>query len=260
MTYQEYLKNYDANKEVEKIVAWIRNWLEENGKDCNIIVGISGGVDSSVVAALAVKAIGVKHVFGVMMPNGTQHDQDCARKLIAHLGIKGFETNIAEAYNSILGSVETSISTSLQTQINLGPRLRMATLYAYSQSLFGRVANTCNLSEDWVGYSTRYGDAAGDFAPLGGVTKTEVRMIGHALGLPADLVEKVPIDGLSRTADGSYVTDEGKMGFSYAVLDEYIRTGNCEDPMVKAKIDAMHQKNLFKMKMMDAYDPIPMIK
>ena len=121
----------------------------------------------------------------------------------------------------------------------------MATLYALSQSMNGRVANTCNLSEDWVGYSTRYGDAAGDFSPLGKLTVQEVKEIGKFLNLPENLVEKVPSDGLSGK------TDEDNLGFTYAVLDRYIRTGVCENQETKAKIDRLHKLNEFKLK------PIP---
>ena len=150
-----------------------------------------------------------------------------------------------------MAAVEEQLRDSLQAEvsnqtiINMPPRLRMTTLYAVSQSMNGRVANTCNLSEDWVGYSTRYGDAAGDFAPLGGLTVAEVIAIGKELGLPIDLVEKAPSDGLCGK------TDEDNLGFTYAVLDRYIRTGQCDDPKTKALIDDKHVKNLFKLK------PIP---
>ena len=134
---------------------------------------------------------------------------------------------------------------SRQTIINMQPRVRMTTLYAISQSMNGRVANTCNLSEDWVGYSTRYGDAAGDFSPLGGLSVAEVIAIGKVLGLPVDLVEKTPSDGLSGKSD------EDNLGFTYATLDRYIRTGECDDPKIKAIIDEKHVNNIFKL------EPIP---
>ena len=142
-----------------------------------------------------------------------------------------------------LGTLDAEVSR--QTTINLPPRLRMSTLYAVSQSMNGRVANTCNLSEDWVGYSTRYGDAAGDFSPLGGLTVQEVKAIGKVLGLPIELVEKTPSDGLTNKSD------EDNLGFTYAVLDKYIRTGVCDDPETKALIDRKHAANLFKLQ------PIP---
>jgi NAD+ synthase len=138
---------------------------------------------------------------------------------------------------------------SKQTRINMAPRLRMTTLYAISQSNNGRVVNTCNLSEDWVGYSTRYGDAAGDFSPLGGLTVQEVVAIGKVLGLPIELVEKAPSDGLTG------LTDEDNLGFTYAVLDKYIRTGVCEDEATKALIDHKHVTNLFKLKPIPHFEP-----
>ena len=123
-------------------------------------------------------------------------------------------------------------------------------LYAISQSRNGRVANTCNLSEDWVGYSTRYGDSVGDFSPLSNLTKTEVKLIGKELGLPDDLVCKVPSDGLCGK------TDEDNLGFTYDVLDRYIRTGEIDNAETKAKIDSMHEKNLFKLQLMPSFNPI----
>ena len=125
----------------------------------------------------------------------------------------------------------------------------MATLYAVSQTINGRVANTCNLSEDWVGYATRYGDAAGDFSPLSQLTVSEVKAIGRELGLPSELVDKTPTDGLCGK------TDEDNLGFTYDTLDRYIRTGEINDEDVKAKIDSMHEKNLFKLQLMPSFYP-----
>ena len=242
------MKTFDAIEVKEKCVEWIRDFFENNGKDCIAIVGISGGKDSSVVAALCVEALGKDRVIGVLMPNGAQSDINMARKLVEFLGIKNYEVNIQDAVNGLLNSLPFSKdSLSTQTLTNLPPRIRMATLYAVSQSMNGRVANTCNLSEDWVGYSTRYGDAAGDFSPLSMLTVTEVKAIGKVLGLPEELVDKVPTDGLCGK------TDEENLGFTYATLDRYIREGICEDKEVKAKIDALHEKNLFKLQLMPVF-------
>ena len=134
-----------------------------------------------------------------------------------------------------------------QAKVNLPPRLRMSVLYAVSQTVNGRVANTCNLSEDWVGYSTRYGDCAGDFSPLSNLTVQEVKAVGRTLGLPAMFVDKVPIDGLCGR------TDEDNLGFTYAVLDRYIREGICEDQQIREKIDRMHRMNLFKLQLMPSF-------
>ena len=145
----------------------------------------------------------------------------------------------------------SGVEASRQTIVNLPPRIRMSTLYALSQSMNGRVANTCNLSEDWVGYSTRYGDAAGDFSPLGKLTVQEVKAVGKYLGLPLHLVDKVPSDGLTDR------TDEDNLGFTYAVLDKYIRTGVCEDEQTKARIDRLHTLNEFKLKPIPCYEYTP---
>ncbi len=239
---------FEENKMKEAIVNWIREWFEQNGRGCNAIVGISGGKDSSVVAALCVEALGKDRVIGVLMPNGEQSDIDISRKLVEHLGIKNHTINIRKAYDAIISEVENSISSIENTTIiNLPARLRMSTLYAIAQSCNGRVANTCNLSEDWVGYATRYGDGAGDFSPLSQFTVTEVKKIGKAAGLPSLFTEKAPIDGLCGK------TDEENLGFTYDTLDNYIRNGGCEDESIKQKIDKMHAQNKFKLFVMDCF-------
>ena len=242
------MSSFNAVEVKDKCVQWIRDWFEGNGKNCNAVVGISGGKDSSIVAALCVEALGKDRVIGVLMPNGEQSDIDMARKLVDFLDIMNFEVNIQDAVNGVLNNLPfNGNDISEQTITNLPARIRMTTLYAVSQSMNGRVANTCNLSEDWVGYATRYGDAAGDFSPLSQLTVTEVKEIGRVLGLPDDLVDKVPIDGLCGR------TDEDNMGFTYEVLDRYIRTGEIEDKDTKARIDSMHNKNLFKLQMMPSF-------
>ena len=243
---------FDVKKTTEAAIQWIRDWFEVNGKDCNAVIGISGGKDSSIVAALCVKALGKDRVIGVLMPNGEQSDIDCSKQLVAHLGIPYYICNIKNSVDGVLESLQNAgMEISRQTTVNLPPRIRMSTLYALSQSMNGRVANTCNLSEDWVGYSTRYGDAAGDFAPLGKLTVQEVKAIGAYLDLPKNLVEKVPSDGLTNK------TDEDNLGFTYAVLDKYIRTGICEDEDTKTRIDRLHVMNEFKLKPIPCFEYIP---
>lgn len=238
---------FNALETKNKCVEWIRNFFEENGKGCNAIVGISGGKDSSIVAALCVEALGKDRVIGVLMPNGIQHDIDMAELLVKHLDIKHYVINIKDAVDGLKSAFPFDLSE--QSTVNLSPRIRMATLYAVAQSHNGRVANTCNMSEDWVGYSTRYGDAAGDFSPCANITVTEMKQIGRVLGLPDVLVDKTPIDGLCGK------TDEENLGFTYAELDIYIRTGVIEDMDKKANIDRRHELNLFKLKMMPMFDP-----
>ena len=240
---------FDARKVKEDLVEWIRDFFAVNGKDCTAVVAISGGKDSSVVAGLCVEALGKDRVFGVLLPNGEQADIDASKHPVAHLEIDSVIINIKESFDGMLGEIEKKLpkDVSKQTVTNLPARLRMAATYAVAQSMNGRVANTCNLSEDWVGYATRYGDAAGDFSPLSRLTVQEVKAVGMELGLPEKLVHKTPIDGLSG------LTDEENLGFTYAVLDNYIRTGICEDAEVKAKIDQKRRMNKFKLELMPAF-------
>ena len=238
---------FNAEKVKNECVQWIRDFFEQNGKGCNAVVGISGGKDSSIVAALCVEALGRDRVIGVLMPCGEQHDIDMAKLLVDTLGIRHYIVNIKDAVEGITNAIPFELSE--QSRTNLPPRVRMATLYAVSQTHNGRVANTCNLSEDWVGYSTRYGDSVGDFSPCSNLTVQEMKEIGRLIGLPDVLVDKVPIDGLCGK------TDEDNLGFTYAELDRYIRTGEIEDLDKKAKIDRMHKMNLFKLQLMPSFEP-----
>ncbi len=241
---------FDPVRATEECVEWIKAWFEKNGKGCRAVVGISGGKDSSIVAALCVKALGREMVFGVLMPRGVQHDIDCAYRLVNHLGIGYTVVNIKETADAIEGAVGAALGERLTAQSiqNISPRIRMTALYAVSQSVNGRVANTCNLSEDYVGYSTRYGDSAGDFSPISCFTVTELKQIGRYLGLPVELVDKTPIDGLCGK------TDEDNLGFTYAELDRYIREGIEPSPEKKASIDRKHEINLFKLRYMDCFE------
>ena len=240
---------FDAVKIKNDCVNWIRDFFRQSGPDCNAVVGISGGKDSSVAAALCVEALGKDRVIGVLMPKGEQADIDCAIKLVNHLGIKNYTVNIGETVETLIKALPKETKLTSQTVTNIPPRVRMTTLYAISQSNNGRVVNTCNLSEDWVGYSTRYGDSVGDFSPLSNLTVAEVKQIGYVLRLPRDLVDKTPIDGLCGK------TDEDNLGFTYAVLDKYIRTGICDDPETKKLIDRKHKANLFKLQLMPSFKP-----
>ena len=249
----------NAEKVKNDLIQWIRDWFEENGKDCKAVIGISGGKDSSVVAALCVEALGKDRVIGVLMPNGIQNDINDAFNLVEYLDIKHTVIDINKAYKYILnslfycshlGNMGRHIVPSNQAVINLPPRIRMTVLYAVSQSLNGRVACTDNLSESYIGYSTRWGDNIGDFCPLANPTSEEVVAIGDALGLPYELTHKTPSDGLCGK------TDEDNFGFTYKTLNKYILTGICEDETVKAKIDNLHNKNLFKQQPIPSFVPM----
>ena len=218
----------------DDLAEWIRRYFEENGPKCSAVVGLSGGKDSTVTAALCVKALGAGRVVGVLMPDGVQADIEDAREIARVLGIRIVEVNIHAAVEGLRGALEAS------------PGLLEL---SGTDGLTRDAANTCNLSEDWVGYSTKYGDAAGDFSPLSHLLVHEVRQIGHALGLPGSLVDKTPSDGLS----GS--TDEERLGFTYAVLDRYVLTGECPDEAVRARIDRLHALNLHKLRLMPSFEP-----
>lgn len=238
---------FDVHKAKNACVYWIRDFFENNGKGCNAVIGVSGGKDSSVAAALCCEALGKERVIGVLMPCGKQTDIDKAYLLCELLKIKRFTINIEDAVKAIKNNIPFRLSN--QSKENLPPRIRTATLYAVSQSNNGRVANTCNLSENYVGYVTVFGDAAGDFSPLGLLTVREVKEIGRALGLPDELIDKVPADGLTGK------TDEENLGFTYDELDEYIRTGKIENMETKRRIDFLHEKNLFKFWPMPTFKP-----
>ena len=239
-----------AKKIKKSLIQWTRDWFDKNGKGCNAVIGISGGKDSSVCAALCVEALGKERVIGVLMPNGVQSDIADSRQLVEYLGIQNVTINIADAVSAVRTQLkEADIEVSEQTEINLPPRIRMSVLYAVSQSMNGRVINTCNLSEDWVGYSTRYGDSAGDVSLLGKLTVQEVKALGRELGLPENLVDKTPSDGLCGNSD------EQKLGFTYAVLDRYIREGICEDVSIRQRIDTLHRQNKFKLELIPTFEP-----
>ena len=236
----------------KELIKWIQEWFKENGEGCNAVIGISGGKDSTVTAALLVEALGKERVFGVLMPNGVQNDIDDSKRVCEFLDIKNITVNIKDAVDDEKAKVLLALEAlginelTEQTIINLPPRIRMTTLYAVSQTVNGRVINTCNLSEDWVGYSTRYGDSVGDVSPLANLTVDEVKKLGIELGLPRDLVYKTPSDGLCGK------TDEDNLGFTYAILDNYLRTGEC-DEKTKEIIDYKHRINKFKLELMPSY-------
>lgn len=246
-----YIQRFDAASALRQVIKWTRGWFEENGNGCNAVVGISGGKDSTVTAGILVKALGADRVIGVLMPNGIQHDISDSQCVVRHLGIPYYTINIESAVNEIIQNMPTNISE--QTRINIPPRIRMTMLYAIAQSSNGRVANTCNLSEDYVGYSTKYGDAAGDFALLKSFTSDEVIELGRELHLPEDLLVKPPADGLCGK------TDEDNLGFTYAVLNRYIRTGQIDDPAAKERIDRLHEVNKFKEKQIERFIQHPVM-
>lgn len=250
---------FDVEQVTKDCIQWIKDWFEENGPGCNAILGMSGGKDSTIVAKLCVEALGADRVIGVAMPDRGQGINE-ADKIAEHLGIKFLVLPIGDICSAFDTVADNYIDWSKQTQQNIPPRVRMTVLYALSQTFNGRVANTCNLSEDFVGYSTLFGDNAGSFAPLSQLTVTEIYQIGDYLGIPYEWVHKVPDDGLPHSS-----SDEKKFGFSYAELDRYIREdivpeGACEnnpDELKVDKINRMHRNNKFKTEIVQIphFDP-----
>ena len=243
--------SFDARKTADAVVEWVKKYFEENASpDTKAVIGISGGKDSSVAAAVCVKALGKDRVIGVLMPQGVQSDIAFSELLVNTLGIKSYRMNIGETVDTLMKEISAQVEPSHQAKVNTPARIRMTTLYAIAACENGRVINTCNLSEDWVGYSTKFGDSAGDVSPLSDLTVHEVIAIGDELGLPRELTHKVPIDGLSG------LTDEDNLGFTYAMLDAYIRGEDdlSAHPEVKERIDRLHRNNLHKLKLMPKFE------
>lgn len=206
-------------------IEWIKNFFVEHNQT-KAVIGISGGKDSTVVAGLCVAALGKDNVIGVMMPNGEQKDINDSQSIIKHLGIKSFTVNIGNAFNALCNEICLGETLSYDTVTNLPARLRMSTLYAVAQTVGGMVANTCNLSEDYApgGYATLFGDNAGSFAPIQDLTVTEVIEIGEDLGLPFNLIHKVPVDGLQPFTDEQKISKQtGISNWTYARFDKLIR-------------------------------------
>lgn len=252
---REYI--FDVEKVTNECIQWIRNWFEKNGPGCNAIIGLSGGKDSTIAAALLAKALGPEKVIGVAMPDNGQGVND-ADKIAEYLGIKFLVLPIGDICSGFDTAADNYIDWSIQSQQNIPPRVRMTMLYAIAQTFNGRVVGTCNASENYVGYMTRWGDQASDFEPLGNLTVTEVYKIGDYLGIPYKWVHKIPDDGLPNSSP-----DEAKFGFTYAELDDYIRfgiepVGKCtnSDELKIDKIKRMHIKNEFKLKPVEFFVPV----
>ena len=242
---------FNAEQTRNDLVNWIKDWFDKNGRGCKAVIGISGGKDSTIAAGLTARAIGKERVLGVLMPNGVQKDIGDSIAVCNSLGIKYIVVNINAGYKGIADNALTALKDyddytqlSDQTLVNLAPRLRMATLYAVSQTIGGRVVNTSNLSEFLTGYFTRWGDECGDFKPFIQLTKNEVVAIGLTMPeIPRYLVEKTPSDGLSGQSD------EDRLGFTYEQLDTCIRKGDEGDVPedVVAKIKAKIAASAFKL-------------
>ncbi|MDD5808371.1 MAG: NAD(+) synthase [Oscillospiraceae bacterium] len=242
-----HMDNFHAKEQIPGLLDWMRAQMRSCGGR-TAVVGISGGKDSSVIAALCCAAYGKENVVGVLMPNGVQPDIDYSNGIVDFLGIRHYVFNIQGGTDGILDEMaRVGIDASRQTKVNLPSRIRMATLYAIAQSVDGGIViNTSNLSEDWVGYCTIYGDSAGAFSPIGMYTTEEVIAIGYELGLPEHFLIKPPSDGLTG------LTDEDNLGFTYHAVNEYVRRGVVE-PAIKEQIDRRHALSRFKFQTLPLY-------
>lgn len=231
--------NFNAKENINRIINSLREWEKTNANGCNFCLGLSGGKDSTIVAALLCKAFGKDRVIGIAMPDENQGLND-ADKIAEYLGIKFEVKPIGDACKAIMNSINEELC--LQSLQNIAPRIRMVTLYCYSQNHNGRVVGTENTSECYLGYFTKAGDEVSDIEPIKSLTVTELLSIGDELGLPKEWVHKIPSDNLKGST-----SDEAKFGFTYEVLDKYIR--GIEEPSseIKEKIDNWHNKNLFKL-------------
>ena len=230
---------------VIRIINWIKKYFVENGPDCKAVIGISGGKDSTIAAALLCEALGTDRVIAVKMPQGYQHDIDVADKVIEHLRITDvYQIDIDPICKSIFDTLPNNIIDSEQVYTNTPARVRMTILYAIAAARHGRVVNTCNKSEDYVGYSTKFGDSAGDFSIFANYTVREVKEIGKYLDIPSEFIDKVPEAGLSG------LTDEDNLGFTYEQLDRYLNDGIYPDYDTYKNIEERHKRNIHKIRRM----------
>lgn len=231
-------KDFNVEKVCGEIITWIRDYFKAQPSANGAAIGISGGKDSTIVAKLLVEALGKERVFGVLMPNGEQKDIGDSLRVVEILGINYKVVNIEKAYKGLVEGIQEDLSQD--AKINIPPRLRMTTVYAIAANLHYRVCGTGNKSEAFVGYTTKWGDSAYDFNPIGDLTTEEIVAVGDYLGLPYDLVHKTPSDGLSGKSD------EEKLGFTYKQINEYIENGTIGDEEIDEKIRLKNEYNKHK--------------
>lgn len=256
-------KIFEPEQEIENICTWIKNYFVENGPNSKAVIGISGGKDSTVAAMLLVKALGENRVVGVMMPESVQKDIDDSRRICNVLGIQPYEVDIGPACAALYRSIDEAydfdhtVTNIPAITTNTPCRIRMSTLYVIAALVGGRVANTCNWSEDYVGYSTKYGDLAGDFAILSRYTVREVITMGCVLakefGIPVELIAKTPSDGMCGK------TDEDNLGFTYDTLDSLLLDGIVPEYEIYKNIRERHKRNEHKTRAIRLPAPSPLV-
>ncbi|VYT63475.1 NAD(+) synthase [Clostridium tertium] len=240
-------KDFNVKRVSENIINWIRKYFEKQPNAKGAIIGISGGKDSTITSKLLVEALGKERVFGILMPNGEQKDISDSLRVVDILGINYKIVNIEEAYNGLINGIKDD-TLSIDAKINISPRLRMTILYAIGASMNYRVCGTGNKSEAFVGYTTKWGDNAYDFNPIGNLTTDEVIALGDYLGLPYELVHKTPSDGISGQSD------EEKLGISYKQINKYIEKGTCYNKEMDDKIRIKYEYNDHKRSLPPKYE------
>lgn len=225
----------------DNLVNWLRDKVQEAG--CKgLVVGLSGGIDSAVVAALAKRAF-PENSLGVIMPcHSNSQDEEHARLVAETIGLKTVKVDLSKTFDSLIDELKDD-GANLLAVSNIKPRLRMTTLYYFAQKNKYLVAGTGNKSELTIGYFTKYGDSGVDLLPISDFVKFEVKELAKYLGIPEVIINKPPSAGLWENQ-----TDENEMGFSYKELDTFILTGEAE-PKVKEKIIRMNKLSEHKRRM-----------
>lgn len=245
-----YGYKFDAKVEAQCIQKWVWDWMATgSGGAQGVLIGMSGGKDSAVAASLCCNALGNNEVRGLIMPYDAPNGEEPVYDEATQIAIETCQ-HLNMQYSIIplclLMDLDSSIyALHIQNDVdaikgNIKARLRMMCLYAIAQEMRYRVCCTSNASEIYLGYSTKYGDFAGDFAPLSHLTASQVIEVGRALKLPEHIISRPPEDGLSGK------TDEANFGFTYEQLDLYLTTGRCDDEEIKTKIENMHSRGLHK--------------
>lgn len=237
---------FNPDKEAARVVTWTRQFLDEF-HDRPLVIGISGGKDSTITAAALAEAVGPNRILGVLLPNGKQNDIGVARRVCDFLEIQHVQLNIFPMYDAMLRQIKLNIP-NMRNEVfnsivrsNAPCRCRTTMLYTIANQFHGRVVNTCNLSESYVGYDTKWGDQCGDFNLFQDYTASEVKAMGYSLGVAKEFIEKAPDDGMCGQ------TDEERWGFTYEYLDAWLRSTRGHENETDRKIIEMHQAAMHKL-------------
>lgn len=235
--------------EINLIIDWIRDYVKSSGAK-GVVIGNSGGKDSAVVIALCVKALGKENVLTVAMPcSSIPQDLEDAKLVADTFDVQMLTVDLSSVYENLCLEIENAIINDILTEasINIRPRLRMIALYTIAQQNSYLVVGTGNKCEQYIGYTTKWGDNASDFNPIAEFTVSEVLEIGKILGVPSRVINKTPNDGLGLG------NDEEKIGVTYKEIEEYITTGKTKNPTSMEKIEKMHRQSAHKREKIPVY-------